>query len=193
MSRSLLLLISGPAGSGKTTLCERLHEEFPSVQRVVTATTRSPREGEIDGVDYFFLSAEAFESGIADGAFYEYARVHGRHYGVLKREIDHRLDAGEDLLLNIDVQGARSFREAAKQNAALAERLVTVFITLSLDQIRERLEGRDTDGEDEIQRRLDSARKELTEAFHFDHLITSASKDADYASLREIYLKAKQG
>lgn len=189
-SKAILLLISGPAGSGKTTLCDRLQLDYP-VKRVVTATTRTPRPGEVDGVDYFFLSPEAFEAGIAKGEFYEHALVHGRHYGVLKREIDSRLDAGQDLLLNVDVQGAASFRQAAAENPALAERFVSVFIELSHETIRARLLGRGTDDEAEIERRLKSAVMELEEAKHFHHRIESGSKEEDYAALKAIYLAAK--
>lgn len=191
MSRAVLLLIAGPAGSGKTTLCDRLMAEFANVKRVVTATTRAPREGEQNGLDYFFLSPEAFEAGIARGEFYEHALVHGRHYGVLKREIDRRLDAGEDLLLNIDVQGAASFRKAAGENPILAERLVTVFIELSHEAIRQRLRERGTDDASEIERRIVSAEKELVEAPQFQYRIRSGSKAEDYATLRDIYLSTK--
>ncbi len=191
MSRAILLLISGPAGSGKTTLCSRLMEAYPSVRRVVTATTRNPRPGEEDGVDYHFLTPEAFKAGIANDEFYEHALVHCRHYGVLKREIDGKLDAGQDLLLNVDVQGAASFRKAAAESPTLAERLTTVFVELSFDQIRERLLGRGTDDEAEITRRMKSAEIELKEAPHFQHRIQSQDKDADYAALRDIYLGAK--
>lgn len=190
--KAILLLISGPAGSGKTTLCDRLQRDYP-VQRVVTATTRAPRPGEHDGVDYFFMTPQTFEVGIAQGDFYEHARVHGRHYGVLKREIDSRLDAGQDLLLNVDVQGAASFRKAAAENSALAERFVSVFLELSLNAIRERLLGRGTDDEAEIQRRLISAERELKEAPHFHHRIQSSTKEDDYAALRAIYLGSKRG
>lgn len=192
MNHAILMLIAGPAGSGKTTLCDRLMAAHPGVRRVVTATTRDPRPGEQNGVDYHFLSPEAFEAGIARGDFYEHARVHGRHYGVLKREIDGKLAAGHDLLLNVDVQGAASFRQAAAENADLAQRLVTVFIELTFEQIRERLLGRGTDDEAEIARRLKSAEAELREAPLFQHRIQSVSKDADYAALRQIYLAAKK-
>jgi len=191
MSNAVLLLISGPAGSGKTTLCERLHAACPDLERVVTATTRAPRDGEKDGRDYFFLTNKEFEERLAQGDFYEHARVHGRLYGVLKEEIDHRLDAGVDLLLNVDVQGAASFRQAAQENPRLAKRLVTVFIEpQSIAQLKERLSGRG-ENEEEIERRLQSAQAELPQTVHFDHRIVSTTKEADFAALEAIYRQAK--
>lgn len=182
-----LLLVSGPAGSGKTTLCEQLLKSCSGIERVITATTRAPRAGEVDGVDYYFLSEAEFSRGIAEGAFYEHAQVHGRHYGVLKAEIHRRLDAGHDLLLNIDVQGARSFRQAAQEDARLGERLVTVFIRpVSIEQIRERLFSRGTDDAREIERRLRVAQDELREAEHFDHIITSGTREDDFAAIVSI-------
>lgn len=183
-----LVVISGPAGSGKTTLCERLQAEFASVHRVVTTTSRWPRPGEEDGVDYHFLSAPEFEARIEAGAFYEWARVHGRYYGSERRYVLGGLAAGRDLLLNIDVQGAESYRQAALEDPYLASRLTTVFIDLSDEaEIRARLKGRGADDEEEIARRLETARRELAEASKFDHRIESSTKDADYAAFRAIF------
>ena len=107
---ALLLVIAGPAGSGKTTLCDRLVEENERVERLVTCTTRSPREGEQDGVDYHFLSNEAFDQNIAEGAFLEWAKVHDHRYGTLKSVIGSKLNEQIDLVMNIDVQGVESIQ-----------------------------------------------------------------------------------
>lgn len=190
----LLLIVSGPAGSGKTTLCDRMLTEVPGVERVITSTTRSPRAGEEHGRDYYFFPMEEFIRRRDAGEFYEYALVHGRYYGTLKSEIDGKLKARRDLLLNIDVQGAASFREAAKENAVLAESLVTVFIQPeSLDQLRERLGGRGSDDAEEIARRLRTAEQELLQASTYDHVIVSGTRDEDYAALLEIYRREKGG
>lgn len=187
-----LITVSGPAGSGKTTLCQRLLLEFPQeVSRVITTTTRPPREGEQDGIDYYFYTQQAFEAGIAAGAFYEYARVHGRYYGTLKREVRDKLAAGKHLLLNIDVQGAASFREAAQADPLLQGRLVQVFIRITEAQLRERLSGRGDDDAQEIERRLASARKELSQAHAFDHVIDSADREHDYAWFRRLFLQGQ--
>lgn len=192
--KNLVLIISGPAGSGKTTLCDRLMEEFPGrVQRQVTTTSREPRPGEVDGVDYHFLEPDVFENRIRNGEFIEWARVHGRYYGSQRKHIEKLLQGDRDILLNIDVQGAKAFREEGKRNPVLAGRVHGVFIRPeSMEQLRERLRSRGADDEEEIERRLQSAREEMEAIGDFDHIITSGSRDADYRALRDYYLSLKQ-
>lgn len=190
--QGLLLVICGPAGSGKTTLCDVLREEFPEVARVVTTTTRAPREGEQDGVDYHFRTIEAFEAMIEAGDFYEWAKVHGRYYGSERVAVRKPLEVGTDLLLNIDVQGAASYREAAAADPWLGKRMVSVFIQpTGLEQIHERLQGRGTDDDAEIAKRLRTAEEEMPHAEHFDEVIVSGSKEADYAAFRALYLNRR--
>jgi guanylate kinase len=186
----IILIISGPAGSGKTTLCDQLLAEFPHwIQRVVTTTSRQPRPGEREGVDYHFLPEAEFERRIQAGGFIEWARVHGRLYGSQKAHLLELLQGGRDLVLNIDVQGARTFRD----NAVLPGRLHTVFIQpASLEQIRQRLRGRGADDAAEIARRLRTAEAEIAAAGDFDHQILSGSREADYAALRDLYLKLRK-
>ncbi|WP_309397024.1 guanylate kinase [Cerasicoccus maritimus] len=186
-SSGLMLVVSGPAGSGKTTVCDRMLENYDTIGRVITSTSRDPRPGEADGVDYYFFPPEEFGKMIDHGEFYEHAQVHGRYYGSLKREIDAKLAAGIDLLLNVDVQGAATYRQASLDNDALRGRVVTVFIQISPEQVRERLEHRNSDDDAEIQRRIETATKELEEAVHYDHVIVSGSRDEDFARLAAIY------
>ena len=187
-----LIIVSGPAGSGKTTLCERMLAERPAVQRVVTSTTRKPRGGEVDRVDYYFFDHETFEAKIAAGDFYEYARVHGNLYGTLKDEVQAKLAAGIDLLLNIDVQGAASLRATAQTDPLLQGNVSTIFIMpASLEELEQRLRGRATDAEDEIQRRMQVAIEEMKQSTLYDHTILSASRDEDFAALDAIYQAAK--
>jgi guanylate kinase len=188
----LLLLISGPAGSGKTTLCDRLIEEFkPGLQRVITATTRSPRSGEIDGIDYHFLKEDEFLKRVRNGEFYEHAQVHSGYYGTLKSEIQNKLASQINLILNIDVQGASTFRNLAKNDPQLARQLKTLFVQpSSIDQIRQRLLRRGKDSADEIERRLITAETEMAEKDHFDHILQSASREEDYQNIRAFYLAA---
>ncbi|MEO0794318.1 MAG: guanylate kinase [Verrucomicrobiota bacterium] len=187
----LMLVVSGPAGSGKTTLCDRMLNSYDGLSRVITSTSRAPRAGEIDGTDYYFFPPEEFERMIAEGEFYEHAQVHGRFYGSLKREIDEKLAAGVDLLLNVDVQGAATYRQASLDSEALNGRVISVFLEITADQIRERLDTRGSDDEAEIQRRIETAQSELLASKHFDYVIVSGTKDEDFARLSEIYLNEK--
>ncbi len=173
-SSALLLLVSAPSGAGKTTLCNELLARDPGLARVVTCTTRGPRPGEKDGVDYHFLSEAEFRRCAAQGAFLEHATVHGRSYGTLVAEVMDRLGAGRDVLLNVDVQGADTIRAAARTHAALGRALVTVFLAPpSLAELERRLRGRAQDAEEEIRRRLAVARKELAHWRKFDYVVVS--------------------
>ncbi len=193
-NRGFLLIISGPAGVGKTTLCERLVDHYPTLQRLVTTTTRKPREGEVDGVDYHFLSRDAFQCRVQDGEFIEWAKVHSNYYGSQRKHIEAVLNSGNDVLLNIDVQGARAFRSKVEAADNLDAEVLTVFIRPeNIEQIKKRLIGRDSDSSEEINRRLLTAEEELKAADEFDHCIVSGSRDADVEAVREIYEKHRQG
>ena len=191
---SLLMIVSGPAGSGKTTLCQKMVETFqPGVQRVVTATTRPPRKGEINGQDYYFFSPQEFENRVAGGEFFEHANVHNYRYGTLKSELHKQLEQQFDLVLSIDVQGADTFRLAAQKDSLLTGRLTTVFISPeNLPQLRQRLVGRGQDDPDEIERRLQTAEKEMREMAKYDHHIRSSSREEDFAALTAIYQDEKK-
>lgn len=183
-----LLIVSGPAGSGKTTVCDRMLAEVPSVERVVTSTTRAPRAGEQDRIDYNFFDHDTFKAKIAAGEFYEHAHVHSNLYGTLKSEVQDKLAAGIDLLLNIDVQGAAQMRETSGNDPLLQGKVITIFIMPpSVEELEARLRGRGTDAEDEIQRRMEVALEEIKHSELYDHVILSDTRDEDLARLREIY------
>lgn len=187
----VLILIAGPAGSGKTTLCERLVAEQPGIERVVTATTRPMRPGEVDGVHYHFLTNERFDQAIDRGEFLEWACVHGKNrYGTLRRAVFDRLAAGQSLIAAIDVQGVRSVCAVAAQDPELRRALTTIFVApATIDELRSRLAGRGDDPAD-VERRMQTALEELREADRFQHRIFSTTRDADYAALLAIWRTA---
>ena len=183
----VLLVLAGPAGSGKTTLCERLVAEVPGFERVVTTTTRAPRPGEGNGVHYHFFSPEEFDAKVAAGAFLEWAWVHKKNrYGTLASSVLDPLAAGRSVIINVDVQGVENFRNAAAGNPLLAQRMGTVFINVPIPELRVRLGGRgETD--EEIARRMETAERELKEIGKFDFVVESRDKEQDFRALLAIW------
>jgi guanylate kinase len=176
----LLVLISAPSGGGKTTLCQQLLTARPEMTRAVTCTTRPPRVGERDGLDYHFLDAASFLKRLQVGEFLEHATVHGNSYGTLKVEVLGKLRHGKDVLLNLDVQGAATIREKAQEDPELKRALVSVFLTPpSMSIIEERLRRRGTDSPAVIQKRLSVARQEIAQWKHYDYLLLSTSIEED--------------
>jgi guanylate kinase len=176
----LLILISAPSGGGKTTLCNKLLEAQPDMARAITCTTREPRNGEKDGVDYYFLDAGSFLKRVQAGNFLEHATVFGNSYGTLKSEVLSKLRQGKDALLNVDVQGAASIRRCAEDDAELKRALFSVFLTpASLTVLEERLNKRASDAPAVIQKRLGVARQEIAQWKNFDYLLISTSVEED--------------
>jgi guanylate kinase len=176
----LLVLISAPSGAGKTTLCDLLLQACPDMARAVTCTTRPPRKGEVDGVDYYFLKAGDFLTRVQSGNFLEHATVYGNSYGLLKSELLGKLRSGKDVLLNVDVQGAATIRAAAEAEPELKRALVTVFLTTpSLEILEARLKNRNADDQPVIKKRLASAKQEVAQWKNFDYLVISTSKSED--------------
>ena len=191
-STPLLLVIAGPAGSGKSTLCDRLVAANIGFSRIITTTTRKPRPGEINGVHYHFLNRADFEAKVAKGEFLEWAQVHGdRCYGTLAASVLDPLGRGESLVVNIDVQGVASLREAAQRYPLLERSLATVFIMVDHDQLKIRIRDRGQDDEAEIARRMKTAEAEIKEASKFDYQINSGTRDEDYQKLLDIIDEAR--
>ncbi len=190
--RPLLIVISAPSGTGKTTLCDRLISEFRTMKYSVSCTTRQPRDGEIDGVDYHFLSEESFQQKVSEGAFLEYAMVHDRMYGTLKDVVNNNLRSGIDVLMDIDVQGAQLIRDSimkAPVGDPLRRAYVDVFIAPpSLDVLRARLKGRGKDSNDVIERRMQQVEKELSCWRDYQYFIINDRLDATYDTLRSIII-----
>lgn len=191
--QALIFIVSGPAGSGKTTLCDRMILELtPRVQRVITATTRPPRQNERHGVDYYFLSQNEFDEAVQKDKFYEHAKVHSYHYGILKEEIKNKLTQNIDLLINIDVQGAETLRKITHEDPELCERVISIFILPpTADELKQRLQGRGLDNHEEIERRLQVAEKEVQYWTSYDYCIPSQSKEEDFACLLSLYVAEK--
>lgn len=191
----VLIVIAGPAGSGKSTLCDRLVHERPEFSRVVTTTTRPPRAGEINGVHYHFFPPADFRARIARGEFLEWAQVHGDHedrlYGTLKSSVLDPLAAGQNLVMSIDVQGVDSLRRVAAVDRRLRRAMTTVFIVLDHERLVARMRARAKDHEDEIARRIATAEAELREAAKFDFRIESHTRDEDFAALLQIVTQAR--
>lgn len=186
-----LLILAGPAGVGKSTLCDRLVRDVPGFERVITATTRPPRPNEVDGRDYHFLSDAEFDRILAASEFLEWAWVHQRHrYGTLKSAVLDQLPR-TSLVMNIDVQGVRSIRTAAQTEPRLKGRLVTMFVAPdSMDVLRERLQGRGPVSPEELARRMQSAEHEIAERNSYDYVIHSSSKEQDFRALLDYWAQA---
>jgi guanylate kinase len=176
-----LIVISAPSGAGKTTLCSRLLRDFRELSLSVSTTTRAPRGQEKDGVEYHFVTREKFQKMIDANRFAEWAEVHGNRYGTSLDAIDLAFGAGRSLLLDIDVQGAESLRQA------YGKRALTVFIAPpSLEELERRLRSRGTDPEDTIQRRMRNARDEMAHLERFDHVVINDTLDHAYEELKAI-------
>lgn len=166
-SRGRLFVLSAPSGAGKSTLCEILRVRLPALRYSISYTTRAPRKGEENGVDYYFIDAPAFKKGIAEGRWVEWARVHGHYYGTSSEFIERTLAQGHDLLLDIDVQGA-------DQLVARYPGAVTIFIVPpSMDILKQRLEKRGTDDPEIIAVRLRNAREEMAARYRYHHVVVN--------------------
>lgn len=190
--RPLLIVISAPSGTGKTTLCDRLISEFRTMKYSVSCTTRQPRDGEIDGVDYHFIDDETFQAKVASGEFLEYAEVHGSMYGTLKNIVMDNLRNGTDILMDIDVQGAAQIRKVIRDTASpeiLQRAYVDVFIAPpSIEVLHARLKGRGKDSDEVIERRMQQVEVELSFWRDYHYFIINDRLDATYDTLRSIII-----
>jgi guanylate kinase len=188
----VLLVLAGPAGSGKSTLCDRLVESGMGFTRVVTSTTRAPRQGEVNGVHYHFFKPKEFDAKVTAGEFLEWAWVHGdRRYGTLAASVLGPLLLGKKLVMSVDVQGVESLRRIAAKNPFLKRAMTTVFIVVDHERLKSRMRERGKDDESEIARRMATAEAELREAAKFDCVIESRTRDEDFAALLAILKKVR--
>jgi guanylate kinase len=181
-SRGLLFVVSAPSGTGKTTVVERLVQIFPDLGMSRSYTSRALRDGEKDGVDYNFITRERFEGMVADDAFLEWADVFGNLYGTGKAETERELSDGRDLVLVIDVQGARQVRSHGAQ-------AIGIFVLPpSFEALEHRLRGRSKDSEEAIRKRLATARREVRAVAEYEYVIVNDELDACVDRLRSIVL-----
>lgn len=169
--RGALIIVSAPSGCGKSTLLHRLMEKREKLRFSVSATTRPPREGEVDGKDYFFVDHPTFERMIAEDAFLEHAEYVGNHYGTPRAAVEELLDAGYDVYLDIDVQGAMQIKRIRPET-------LTIFVTPpSLPELENRLRSRGTDSDEVIRSRLEAAERELILKDHYDYVVVNDEVD----------------
>lgn len=165
--QGIILILSAPSGAGKTTLYHGLRKAYPEIKLSVSCTTRARRKGEVDGRDYRFITARKFDAMKSNGEFAEWANVHGNSYGTPRKPLDQSILTGHDILLDIDVQGARQIKQAYPQ-------AVSIFLLPpSLQELKRRLAARGTDGKEIIRRRLANAQDEIEERIYYDYYVVN--------------------
>jgi len=183
--RGSLYVVVAPSGAGKTSLVAALLEQEKNVKLSISYTTRAPRVGELDGRDYHFIDRPAFEKMIAAGDFLEYADVYGNYYGTSRSWIERELDGDHDVLLEIDWQGARQVRKLFPHMAGI------FILPPSLPELRRRLQGRGKDSAEAIERRMASAREEISHVLEFEYIILNERFEAALADLVSIVRAAR--
>ena len=178
--RGLLIVISGASGTGKGTVCKKLLADLPEVAYSISATTRTPRPGEVDGREYYFLSKDEFQTWIAEEKFLEYANVYGNFYGTPINKIEERLNRGEDIILEIDVQGALSVKKKCPEG------IYIFLLPPSLEELKNRIEGRGTENPESLSRRLKNAVAEIKIGLQYDYVVVNDTIDNAAAQIKSI-------
>mgnify|MGYP004478413953 FL=1 len=185
MKRGLLIVISGPSGAGKGTICHKILEDNPNISLSISTTTRSKRGFEIDGKDYYFVSKEEFQKKIEEGKFLEYALVHSNYYGTDKSLVEKALEEGRDIILEIDIQGALKIKELIKDG-------VFIFITPpSMKILLRRLIDRNTESKDQILERFKTAYKEINESTKYNYVVINDEIENAVKKIESIILAEK--
>ena len=185
-AKGLLVVVSGPSGAGKGTICKAFLEKYENAFLSVSATTRKPRPGEIDGKHYYFLEEENFKSMIDEGGFIEWANFCGNYYGTPKKAVTDMLDSGKDVILEIEVQGAMKVKEV------FSEAVLVFVLPPSMTELRNRLVGRQTETPEVIEERLKTALWELSKAKEYNYILVNDDVDSAVIRLSSILIGEKQ-
>ena len=182
-----VFVLSAPSGTGKSTLAKRLVRELPGLMFSTSFTTRMPREGEVDGQDYFFVDDATFDRMVAEGGFAEWVHVYGNRYGTSKAWIQEKVDAGQDILLDIETIGAQNIHQA------IPEAIMIFLLPPSARELSNRLRGRGKDPEEQITERLRHARHEMEQYAHYDYLVVNDDLEQAYRMMESVILAARCG
>lgn len=182
MRKGLLIVISGASGTGKGTVCKKILADLPEVAYSISATTRAPRPGEVDGREYYFLSVEEFKAWITEEKFLEYAEVYGNFYGTPLNKIEDRLNRGEDIILEIDVQGALNVKKKCPEG------IYIFLLPPSLEELKNRIEGRGTETPESLARRLKNAVVEIKIGLQYDYVVVNDTIDNAAAQIEAILI-----
>lgn len=182
-----IFVLSAPSGTGKSTLAKRLVQEMENLIFSVSFTTRQPREGEVDGQDYFFVDRKTFDQMVEEDGFVEWVEVYGNRYGTGKDWIQKQLDSGMDILLDIETIGAMNVREA------IPDAVMIFLLPPSAEELAHRLRGRGKDSEEQIRIRLQHARHEMEQFLHYDYLVVNDDLERAYLRMNSIVLAARCG
>ena len=185
--RGLLIILSSPSGAGKSTLSRRLREWDPTIEFSVSATTRTPRDGEVDGTDYHFITEQAFQRNVADGGMLEHAHVFGNFYGSPREPVQAAIDCGRDVLFDIDWQGAQQI-----QNSVLGQHTLSIFILPpSIKELHRRLESRGQDSAEVIAKRMRKSWDEISHWAEYDYVLINDDLDESDTKLKSIVTAAR--
>lgn len=183
--KGLLLVVSGPSGAGKGTICKELISKNDDIKLSVSATTRKPRNGEVHGVNYFFIEKEKFEEMIDNGEFLEYAQIYDNFYGTPKAAIMECLENGQDVVLEIEMQGAKQIKEVYPEG-------VFIFVLPpSLDELKNRIVGRGTETKEEIEKRFSCAFEEINQIVNYDYFVVNKDVTKSVKEVESIILAEK--
>lgn len=183
--KGLLLVVSGPSGAGKGTICKALLEKNNEIKLSVSATTRKPRTGEVHGVNYFFIEKEEFTTMIENGEFLEYAKIYDNFYGTPKASVIECLEKGQDVILEIEMQGAKQIKEVYPEG-------VFIFVLPpSLEELKSRIVGRGTETQEEIEKRFSCAFEEINQIENYDYFIVNEDVDKSVNDIEAIICAEK--